>query len=289
MSTLVIIGNGFDLWHKLPTRYKDFYDAYSINLEEHTQYFNDFYEKDVEWAYFEESLGSFDHDSFLKGAAYLPSIEEMMENRGMLYGYEDSISDKKDELIESITQSFNKWIASIKVNAAKKKMKMPNDCKFINFNYTTTLQDIYNITDSDILHIHGKTKEKIIFGHGKIKTMDDRDLDRYDPWFDDPRNNAKSISDIFHKPVHEILQRNKTRLKSYKNLKKIIVIGHSINDIDVPYFQFLSNEYPEVKWKNYNYGDEIQNTHERLIQAGVPKNNLSSDSTENLGQIYPSL
>lgn len=288
MSTLVIIGNGFDLWHGLPTSYKNFYDIYNIELEEYTQYFNDFQEDDVEWACFEESLGSFDHDIFLEKAAYQPSIEEMMENRGMLYGYEDAISDKKNELIDSITLAFNKWIASIKVNAAKKKMKMPNDCKFINFNYTTTLQDIYNITDSDILHIHGRTKEKIIFGHGKIKTMDDRDLDRHDPWFDDPRNNAESVSDIFHKPVHEILQRNETRLKSYKDLKKIIVIGHSINDIDVPYFQFLSNEYPGVKWENYNYGDEIQNTHERLIQAGVPKNNLSSDSTENLEKIYPS-
>lgn len=285
MSTLVITGNGFDIWHDLPTSYKNFYDKYGDELSRHTQYFDDFCDIDSEWTYFEESLGSFDHDHFLDDSSYRPSIEEMADNIRMMYGYEDDISFHTRELIENIILSFNRWISSIKVDAAKKMITMPANCQFINFNYTTTLEDVYGIPDSDILHIHGKAWKGIVFGHGR--PLWSRQFNDDEPWFNIPQEDAESIYNIFRKPVLDIIERHKAQLKSYGNIQKIIVIGHSVNDIDKPYFEFILSEYPQAKWENYNYGDEIQNTHNKLIKIGVPKENLQSMSTDDLATIYP--
>ena len=60
MSTLVITGNGFDIWHKLPTKYKYFHKKYNRSLELYTQYFDDFCDKDKEW----ENFGI---DTYCKG------------------------------------------------------------------------------------------------------------------------------------------------------------------------------------------------------------------------------
>ncbi|PWD85789.1 bacteriophage abortive infection AbiH family protein [Ignatzschineria cameli] len=285
MSVLVITGNGFDIWHNLPTKYKNFYNKYSDELSPYTKYFDDFGNKDIEWESFEESLGSFNHDYFLDDSSYRPSIEEMADDVKMMYGYEDDISFNTRELIQNITSSFNKWISSIKVNAAKKTITMPVNCKFINFNYTTTLQKVYGIPDSDILHIHGKAWGKIIFGHGR--PIWSKQINDDEPWFDIPQKDAESIYNVFRKPVSDIIQQHQAQLKSYGNIKKIIVIGHSINDIDKPYFEFILKEYPQAKWENYNYGNEIQNTHDRLINLGIPKGMLVSGSTADLLKIYP--
>lgn len=283
MSTLFITGNGFDIWHGLPTSYKNFYDKYNDALSQYTQYFDDFLNIDQTWTFFEESLGSFNEDKFLDNSAYIPSIEEMAENIGMLYGYEDSISFETDELINKITSLFNLWISSIKVGGATRLTAMPSDCKFINFNYTTTLQEVYEIPNSDILHIHGKAWKGIVFGHGRpLRTQQ---FNNNTPWFDNAQQNAGSVHGIFYKPVHNIIEQNKAQLKSYGDVEKIIVIGHSINDIDKPYFEFILNEYPKAKWENYNIDDEIQNTHDKLIKIGIPKVNLSSASISELQNI----
>ncbi|NLD09047.1 MAG: hypothetical protein GX667_05575 [Xanthomonadaceae bacterium] len=285
MSTLVITGNGFDIWHGLPTSYKNFYEKYSDELSGHTQYFDDFCDIDSEWTNFEESLGSFNQSSFLDNSAYRPSIEEMMDNTGMMYGYEDSIAVETDELIKNITRAFNSWISSIEVDQATRLIAIPADCKFINFNYTTTLEDVYGIPDSNILHIHGKAWEGIIFGHGR--PLIKKQFNDVEPWFNAPQEDAESIYNIFRKPVLGTIERHQAQLKNYGNIQKIIVIGHSINDIDKPYFEFILSEYPQAKWENYNYGDEIQNTHNNLIKIGVPKGNLQSMSTDDLATIYP--
>ncbi|HFQ5314463.1 AbiH family protein [Vibrio vulnificus] len=95
MSTLFIIGNGFDIWNGLPTSYRNFNEKYKEHLEKHIHYFDDFCGIDSDWANFEESLGSFNQDSFHDNAAMQPSLEELGDEPKRLYGYEDEIAIKK--------------------------------------------------------------------------------------------------------------------------------------------------------------------------------------------------
>jgi hypothetical protein len=122
VSTLFIIGNGFDIWNQLPTSYGNFNKEYKEHLDEHIHYFDDFCDIDSEWSNFEESLGSFNQDDFHDNAAMQPSLEELGEEPKLLYGYEDEISIKKEELVDDITNAFREWIRSIDVYAAQKLM-----------------------------------------------------------------------------------------------------------------------------------------------------------------------
>ncbi|MEZ8159109.1 AbiH family protein [Vibrio splendidus] len=292
MTTLVIIGNGFDIWNGLLTSYWHFHEEYSDSLEEHIQYFDDFCDVDAEWSNFEESLGSFNQDNFHDNAVLQPSLEEMAEDRKLLYGFEDEILNKKDELVDEITKAFHSWISSVDVNMAKKLIEFPECYKFINFNYTTILQDIYLVPESNILHIHGKVKKKLFFGHGLGNDSSGSVSEKTDPWFEQSQRDVSSVRGVFHKPVDEILERNKSQLEGYGDVKEIVVIGHSINDIDMPYFQCILDAYPNAEWQNYNHEnldegiDEVTETHYKLIRAGVPKDRLTSSSSEALKAIY---
>ncbi|MDD9158023.1 bacteriophage abortive infection AbiH family protein [Aliivibrio sp. S4TY2] len=292
MSTLVIIGNGFDIWNRLPTSYWYFYDQYNRSLEDHIQYFDDFCDEDAEWTNFEESLGSFNHDNFHDNAAWQPSLEEMADDHTLLYGFEDEISNKREELVDDITNAFKEWIGSVDVSVATRLIEFPSDFKFVNFNYTTTLQDVYGIHDDDILHIHGKVRRNIIFGHGRGASSTVNTSSRDEPWFEESQRSASSVSGVFHKPVDAILERNRAQLEGYGSVTDIFVIGHSVNDIDLPYFQCILNAYPNAEWKNFNYIDldndidAVTETHHKLVRAGVPEHKLTSSSSEDLRMIF---
>ena len=292
MATLVILGNGFDIWHDLPTSYWNFYNQYNESLEEHIQYFDSFCDGDSEWANFEESLGTFNQDNFHDNVTLQPSLEEMANDPSCLYGFEDDISNKKEELVNDITNAFNEWIRSIDVNEAIKLIHFPESFRFINFNYTTTLQDVYRVPDCNILHIHGKVRRNIIFGYNDVNRSAVSVQGSDKPWFEESQRSVASVSSVFHKPVDEILEQYKCQLEGYRDVTDIVVIGHSINDIDIPYFQCILNAYPGAKWKNYNYQnldegeDAVTDTHNRLVIAGVSEEKLTSTLSEELKTIY---
>ena len=51
---------------------------------------------------------------------------------------------------------------------SNKKIKLDKNSKFLNFNYTNTLEKIYNIEPYNIIYIHNSVhnQENIILGHG---------------------------------------------------------------------------------------------------------------------------
>lgn len=297
MGSLVIIGNGFDIWHRLPTSYWYFYNQYKDLLQEHIQYFDALSDEDAEWANFEESLGSFNEDNFHDNAIYQPTVEEMADDHTLLYGFEDEISEKKEELVSDIQNAFNDWIHAVDVNATIKLIELPTSFKFINFNYTMTLQNVYAIPENNILHIHGKVHDHIIFGHGLHQNSEspqpEVESETFDPWFEESHRTVSSVGSIFHKPVNDILELNKGKLDNLGMIKNIIVIGHSVNSIDIPYFQYILSKYPDAEWNNYNYINEdegvdaVAETHERLLMAGVPSDKLTSQSSEVLKALFP--
>ncbi|WP_160061323.1 bacteriophage abortive infection AbiH family protein [Psychromonas sp. L1A2] len=292
MTTLVIVGNGFDIQNSLPTSYWYFHKQYNDQLDDYFVHFSDFFD-DQEWSNFEENLGLFEEDNFRESSACEPSMDDMIESSKYVNGYNDEISQKTDELVDDIQSAFRTWIRGIDVKQAIKFMDFPTGFKFINFNYTSTLQDVYSVPDEDVLHIHGKARFNVIFGHGigngnKSSSMESN---TNQPWFEESYQTLASVTDRFHKPVNEILEKHREHLEKYGDVKKIIVLGHSINEIDVPYFKCILNAYPDALWRNWNHrGEEnngVSDTHYKLLSIGVPNNKLCSLSSKKLGRAYP--
>lgn len=292
MTTLFIIGNGFDMQNRLPTSYRHFYEKYRSQLDGYFVYFPDFSD-DHEWANFEENLGRFDEDSFRGSEAWEPSMDDMIESSKHANGYNDQISQKVDELESGIKNAFTTWIRGIDVKRAVKFMDFPTGCKFITFNYTSTLQEVYLVPEDDVLHIHGKAQWNVIFGHGlgNGNQSSAMEPDYDEPWFEEAYQALASVTDKFHKPVNEILNKHRSHLEQYGDVTKIVVLGHSINDIDVPYFKYILQAYPDAVWRNWNHKDEeydgVSDTHNKLLGIGVPREKLYSLSSKKLCRAYP--
>ncbi|HGE5982537.1 AbiH family protein [Vibrio parahaemolyticus] len=150
----------------LPTSYWHFHQNHHDDLNEHFVFFPEFYD-DQEWSNFEENLGVFNEGDFSEQAVLQPSLDELADSSSsLLYGNEDEMTIKVDELVDAVTDTFKTWLRAIEVTTATQLFEFPNGSKFINFNYTSTLQDIYSVPDEDVLHIHGKARSNVIFGHG---------------------------------------------------------------------------------------------------------------------------
>lgn len=255
-------------------------------------YFPEFFD-DQEWSNFEENLGVFDEDNFRESEAWVPSMNDMIESSKYVNGYNDEISQKSDELVDDIKSAFTTWIRKVDVKQATKFMEFPKGFKFINFNYTSTLQDVYLVSDEDVLHIHGKARWDVKFGHGIGNGNQSSSMAQNDdePWFEESYQIMATVTDRFHKPVHEILEEHRGNLEGYGNVTKIIVIGHSINDIDMPYLKCILNAYPDAVWRNWNHkgeeNDGVSNTHDKLLNIGIPIDKLYSLSSKKLGRAYP--
>lgn len=106
---------------------------------------------------------------------------------------------------------------------------------FFTFNYTQTLEHIYNISENNICHIHGMSKgiknlndlasEDLIFGHG---------LESYDTNVTNIVNTAYNIT---KKPVNQCIENNQLFFEKLEDVDSIYSYGFSFGDVDMPYIE----------------------------------------------------
>lgn len=274
MTTLYIIGNGFDLWHKLPTDYGSFYAYAKDSLDDMATYYVNEELEGKPWHDFENCLGTYNWILFFNYFNEVDITSESFRPRDV-YGLEDEIKEQSHELVENIKTLFNEWVLHIDVSVAHEKMTFEPNSKFLTFNYTETLQKVYGIAEKDVLHIHGNayTYEELIFGHGKSREEEpeiDENGDSNRTMFTDAEDFAKYPFYALKKPVQEILAKNSGYFSSLTNVTTIVVIGHSLNDIDLPYFQEISRNAPGCLWKVHCYQESEFGHHKlQLERCGV--------------------
>ena len=288
MSTLYIIGNGFDMWHKLPTSYGDFYDYAASFLSEIEHFYSSGLPYYNPWHDFENALGEFDAEAFLDE---YNEIDWTAENfrPSFVYGLEDEMTEQADAHVDSIREKFVEWIQQIDVSNAVKRTEFPEDSLFISFNYTSTLQTIYGIHDSRILHIHGNVENsyELIFGHGKeIHDVPDVDEngDSTRDMFSDARGNASYPLRALKKPVDEVLVRYNEYFEQLQDIETVVVIGHSLNEIDYPYFKRINDVLPDVSWHVIYYSeDDSAGFIQSLVACGVKSERIRCSGYDYFG------
>ncbi len=144
---ILILGNGFDLSHGLPTSWQDFKGELE-NKNENSQYVElnkminkyELNEKYELWADVENALGKL---------------------------WNDKEPEEIDRFLDLFTQCFQNYLVE-NVNKKLEKVNHPKLVTFfksfdhiINFNYTDTLKKVYGITEN-VHHIHGKVNEKTL-------------------------------------------------------------------------------------------------------------------------------
>ncbi|WP_233080260.1 bacteriophage abortive infection AbiH family protein [Rheinheimera soli] len=279
MSRLVIIGNGFDLWHGLPTNYLDFYKYHKNSLDQLDMFFIGVDGKAIPWSDFENNLSSFDWESFFHNYNEI-DFEDDTFKPSMLYGLEDELAEEADILVESIRDLFCEWISSIVVADCASQITFNDSDRFLNFNYTSTLQLVYRISDDRVFHIHGREGyyEDLVFGHG-AEIVNEPEIDEEGNSlrtpFSDSQGAAKTPLHALKKPVDVIIHNHVSYFASLVDVTEILVIGHSLNDIDLPYFKKVSECAPTAKWTIVCYQEsEFERVRLQLSLCNVSKQEL---------------
>ena len=243
---LVIVGNGFDRNLKLPTLYSDFKEYLKRNttLDDEGVLFEFIYSnlldesiqnEDMFWSCFEENLSSIDVDRFTT-----------------IWGnsYEDAedVFQYLNELKEYIYTNFHKWIKTINDNILENAQVikcLTEDCLFINFNYTNTLECYYGVRESDIIYIHNciKCDKEIIMGHSKSEELSYLK----EGFMDIPYSRIQKHLFGYFKKTDKNVEENIRRLKNALNgcfeqivsaIDEVYVLGHSMADVDAEYFRY---------------------------------------------------
>lgn len=293
-NTLYVIGNGFDRYHDLPTRYQDFHKYILENeldvensLEE---YFQLRREGDNEslWSNFEDDLGTFIGERFFDEHCHInPQDDDFRPS--FVYSLEDDMVMETEDLVDKIRKAFGEWIEKINIEEVCKKGNIANNVIFLNFNYTSTLEKVYGVDREKVFHIHGSIEDldSLVFGHGK----DIDDTGEYDedgvPLNESMFSRAEAISKSpfysFKKPVMNIIEENNAFFKKLHLVNEVIILGHSMNKIDLPYFEEILKNTTNSSWKVSFFGEAEKEKHYATLSAlGIDSRLITQANIETL-------
>ncbi len=247
--TLYILGNGFDLLHNLPTSYQDFYKWLKMMKQ------NDFINKMEElfpckserniqlWNDFEIALGKYDLHSIYE--RYTPK-----PTGGYIKDMELYARQAIEPVINKIQTLIFEWAKSISLDGARPMKELPSNARYLTFNYTLTLENVYHVPQMQILHIHNSIdKEKVIVGNDVWQNRwitENRKL-QYEE-----EQSQKELIDVLntlYKNPEEIIRSNQNFFSCLKDIKYVVVLGHSLSSIDMPYFREIRNRIsPNSHW-----------------------------------------
>lgn len=272
-DTLYIIGNGFDLHHGLNTSYKNFRDNVVLKTPNLRKSLLDLYGdaiyEDMWWSDFEAKLADIDYNHLLNS------------NNGVAMGG----MKVQNFLTGQLPPLFGKWIKSFEMDfEPDKTLAINNDALFFTFNYSLVLENIYKVQDENIWHIHNSIEEvdKIIVGHdSNEKEMisnynSNRGNEQYNPWIVD---NVIPFAAEGAKDVDKRIKDNVDNFNKYSNIKHIISMGFSFNEIDIPYIKAIissNSNKKDIDWTIYYHQEGEDDTIiEKLQNIGIKEKQIN--------------
>ncbi|OJD60906.1 AbiH family protein [Bacillus sp. NH11B] len=280
MSSLFIIGNGFDLAHKLPTSYEDFRKyllqkypkaggmspSFMISSTSLPDGGEEYDEEEVaaflldvisaaegygDWKDIESSLGKLDFEDYLAEMSdFLDDDEDDDDIWKQVYRNEDA-SGHFYQVTIKIKELFPEWIESICLKDAKLNMKFKKlideeKDTFLTFNYTRVLEDIYYA--EDVFHIHGEQGEEILFGHGEP-------YEEFTSSYFGSEDALAKIHMSLKKDVENNIFCSKSFFDGLCNIDKIYSHGFSFSTVDLPYIkEILKRVHSEsITWYLNDY------------------------------------
>ncbi|OPX92306.1 MAG: hypothetical protein A4E53_00563 [Pelotomaculum sp. PtaB.Bin104] len=153
---LYICGNGFDLHHGYKTGYRDYRSFLLKHHEDAFMAFNDFQYLSTSdrWSDLEESL-TINYEECIEEAVneYYPDLNDDSDSRWN--GIDMDLDEQTKFIFDFTGKYFLEWLTQIDFSKPVNIISINKNALFVTFNYTTTLENLYGIAPSNILHIHG--------------------------------------------------------------------------------------------------------------------------------------
>lgn len=252
-ETLIVIGNGFDIAHGIKSTYGDFRNWLAAKKESSLIGLMDTFfsnKRDV-WNDIEKALGEYDEESIL---SFCRPDEEFDYDHSLSSSarIEDSPKAIFQPVLEQFKDRFDEWVESIEIFGAERIVELSPNCQYLTFNYTDTLETIYDIPKNNIAHIHGSRllKDEYIIGHNCYRNP-------MDVWDDESIIfESKAMESIvesmngFVKDYQGNIHKHSDFFSKLSQIKQVICYGHSMNEIDWPYFEEIINKTgKDIHWR----------------------------------------
>ena len=285
-ANLWIIGNGFDLAHGLRTKYNDFneyLDEYNPDLKSVLE--EGCYDPNFLWSQFEDALGYLDYDYLLD--VYRAEVDIGLDSPGLCArNMIQTIVDIR-RILEELPEALNEWISTIDITDIEQlplinTYMTETENYFINFNYTSTLECVYNVDYNRIYYIHGSqyNEDSLVLGHaGPVYPSNYDEVNGeliYSPSEQaaidfsmdeliDLDDEKERVHEMLRKVSHESLLKLNKFLERYgSQINRIVSFGFSYGDADMLYIRTLINYFnntPGFEWlirdRNSSGQDEI--------------------------------
>ena len=299
MKQLFIIGNGFDIHHNIPSKYANYREWLEDNDSELIENLRNFYDVDDKewWNQFELELGHPDMSEYIDNIAFENEPDygsDDFRDRDYHAGEFQAESDI-GKLVADIKNTFTDWVGSLPAPNSGKKINLDkDDAFFISFNYTDTLQTLYNVKPKNIFFIHGNVGfgTELILGHNRPYDEIDADLTPEIPtppddlsdeelaeWYDEMADAGEDyihqsvrgevVSQIhrLRKNTESIIKVNKKTFDLLKDVETIHIYGLSFSPVDVIVSEVNT---PTTKWEVSFYSDEDKDKAESYFyQKGI--------------------
>jgi ribosomal protein L30 len=302
---LYIIGNGFDLHHGIQSSYFNFRDFLRNNNPDVYDVVDTYLANTVNfWHSFEENLANLDEDVLLdKASNYYESYGAEDWSDDYHHSYQRFIDEEViTPLTDGLRRNFTEWVRQMNIEHTKNQLlDIDKNALFLTFNYTSTLEFLYRINRNNITYIHNKAEEssELVFGHNFVKQENIIDIEKVrkeqgkeayqyyldelsgtDPRLDEGEKIINSYYKSTNKPTVDIIKRNSNFFANISDVGEIIILGHSLSDIDMPYFKNIFNHLrnkSEVKWTISFHKEDEKNEHQKsLKKIGVKQSLIKS-------------
>jgi len=252
---LYIIGNGFDLHHRIPSSYADFgrfVSGVDPNLH---RLFENYFSFDGNWADFENTLAHLDVDLILDEAStYLVSYSADDWSDAFHHDYQYEINHIVSSLSEELKNRFTEWICQLTIPTTSScqvpLLDLPLHARYLTFNYTNTLQKLYAVSPDRVTYIHNYAAgpdSDLVLGHGiNPKTIASlnagADLEDQDTRVTQANECIDEYFSRTYKPTDRVISAHQDFFDSLSGVTRIYVLGHSLSEVDWPYFALIAEK-----------------------------------------------
>jgi len=156
--------------------------------------------------------------------------------------------------------------------AKKQLLQIFNHVKtnyFFSFNYTQTLENVYNISENSVCHIHGVSKGiknlndstivDLIFGHGR------------ESFETDVTNIVSTAYNITKKPVCQCIEKNLLFFDKLRDINNIYSYGFSFGDVDMPYIEKICHSIRNTTNVTWYFNDFRIVEYRKLYEEKIRK------------------
>lgn len=300
-STLLIIGNGFDLMHSVPSSYWHFRN--SIGKKNSLRYALDNYLNVKEWwSDFEEALAHLNVGKMRNDLtvdmwldvldAYSPEVKA-----SDFFMAAETVMEPANIITRDLPRRFRIWVEGLSVPTGDRPLKdIIVNGKVLCFNYTEFIEELYGVSHGKVCYIHGcrkkqkgHPKEELILGHKPVCEYDGERFPKVvkylhsggkgallDAAYDTTVNYLNRYDEATTKDCASIIRSHQSFFDSLQSIKQIIVIGHSMAPVDWDYFMEVHRNCPDATWYIGYYGvNDLKNCDKLSAKLNIDKNRIT--------------